>query len=151
MTEIERKRGLPLTMQELSQFRYLKKEIKTEKERLAALEAVATNPGVKVPGLPHIGAVANNPNVAPVLADCKNTVAARIQRSEQEYERINQFISDIGDSWIKQAIVCRFVKGMTWSKTAITIGGGNLPGSVQTACRRFLQKKNAQNTAPKVP
>lgn len=118
---------------ELSQLRFLNKEIEQEKKRLAELEAAAAGVSVNIKGLPHIGMAAE-------IADCKAVIEAKVQACIAEYNRINRYIASIDNSSMRQVLTLRFVDGLSWNQVACGIGGRNTADSVRKACERFLNE-----------
>ena len=57
---------------------------------------------------------------------------------------ILDFMNSIDDSILRQIIYCRFVRLMSWERTALEIGGGNTADACRQAVRRYLKKMNIE-------
>lgn len=131
-----------MTKKELSQLYYLNKEITAEKQRLAELEALATNTSSKISGLPHINSISDKTAIAAQIADIKIALEAKIQRSIVEYKKLSLYITTINDSLMRQILTYRFIDGLSWVAVALKCGGGNTASGCQMAFSRFLKKLN---------
>lgn len=130
-----------MTKKELSQLYWINREIKKEKERLAELEAAATNTAAKISGLPHVSGISDKTAIAAQIADCKAIIEAKINLSVVEYNKLNRYIASIDDSYIRQILRQRYILGYSWTKVAYQIGGGNTADSVRMAHNRFLSSE----------
>lgn len=128
-----------MTKKELSQLYWLNQEIKADKERLAELEAAAINTAVKITGLPHVAGVSDKTAIAAEIADVRAVIKAKTDISVVEYNRLNRYIAGVDDSLMRQILSLRYIDGLSWSKVAMSIGGGNTEDSVRKAHNRFLQ------------
>lgn len=113
-----------MTMRELSQLRYLRREIELEREQLAGL--VRERP---------VSAV----HVAETAEKCRR-LAARMEQHIAERDRLETYIAVIEDSLTRQAFVLRFVDGLSWQAVAYRIGGGNTADGIRKRCQRYVQK-----------
>jgi hypothetical protein len=50
-------------------------------------------------------------------------------------------IARIDDAYMRKIFQLRYMRGMTWAKIALTIGGGNTADGVRIAHSRFLKKR----------
>lgn len=130
-----------MTKKELSQLYWINREIQKEKERLAELEAAATNTAAKISGLPHVSGISDKTAIAAQIADCKAIIEAKINLSVVEYNKLNRYIASIDDSYIRQILRQRYILGYSWTKVAYQIGGGNTADSVRMAHNRFLSSE----------
>lgn len=130
-----------MTKKELSQLYWINREIKKEKERLAELEAAATNTAAKISGLPHVSGISDKTAIAAQIADCKAIIEAKINLSVVEYNKLNRYIASIDDSYIRQILRLRYICGYNWTYVANKIGGGNTADSVRMAHNRFLSSE----------
>lgn len=55
--------------------------------------------------------------------------------------KVEEFISSVGDSRMRRIINLRFIEGFSWNKVADRIGGGNTEGSIKMAFQRFMEKE----------
>lgn len=127
-----------MTKKELSQLYWLNREIEKEKERLAELEAAATNTSAKISGLPHVSGISDKTAIAAQIADCKAIIEAKINLSVVEYNKLNRYIASVDDSYIRQILRMRYIFGLSWTQVAHQIGGGNTADGVRMAHNRFL-------------
>lgn len=58
----------------------------------------------------------------------------------QKTNEVEEFITTIDDSRMRRIINLRFIEGLSWSKVADRIGGGNTEGSIKMAFQRFIEK-----------
>ena len=113
-----------MTMRELSQLRYLRREIEREREELA-------------------GRVRERPASAAHAAETAETcgrIAVRLEQHIAERDRLEAYIAAVPDSLTRQAFILRFSEGLSWRAVAYRIGGGNTVGSVKMLVRRYLKQ-----------
>lgn len=115
--------------EQLSQLRYLSKEIELLEEQIKNIDYTMTTDSVK-------GSDANFPytyhsiTIKGVDIEGYNNKARRLQKrlSRRKHELIdlvnelNNYIDDIEDSEIRQMIVLKYVKNFTWSQIAKHLG-----------------------------
>lgn len=136
-----------MTLHELSQLYYLKREIEMDKQRLAELRLDAASPSA-----PNITGMPRGTSLESALEKkCERVfrleaiITAKIARCEREREKLEKYISDIPDSLTRQIFTLRFVHSYTWRQVANRCGGHNTPDGVRMICMRYLQ--NEQKTA----
>lgn len=130
-----------MTRQELSQVYYLRREINSDKERLAKLEAAASSTSPISSGMPNgKGGVTDRTAIAVEIAALKDLIYEKICREEQELRRLMNFISSVEDSLMRQILTARFVDNMNWQAVAMRVGGGNTAVTVRQRCNRFLRE-----------
>ena len=134
-----------MTIQELSQLFWLKREIEREYERLTQLEEAATATTPQWSGLPAAGLVADKTAIAAQIADARTVIKAKLELAVVEYNRLNRYIASIDDSLIRQIIALRFVDGLSWRQVAFRIGGGNTEDSVRKAVKRYLEQERQKS------
>lgn len=130
-----------MTLRELSQLYYLKREIALDRERLAELENRAL-PGAQVmTGLPVSPNVGDKlANYAAEIADLRAMIEEKCCRCLAEQQRLEQYITGIDNSFIRQIFTLRFMEGLTWQRVANRMGGKNSADSVRKISKRFLDK-----------
>lgn len=130
-----------MTVRELSQLYYLKREIELDKERLARLRQSALSHSSAVTGMPR-GAKGGDrvASLAAEMADLTALIETKIVQCVYEKRRLERFIAQIPDSITRQVFTLRFVEGMSWRQVARALGGGNNAGSVRMMCYRYLDK-----------
>lgn len=126
-----------MTAKELSQLYWLNREIEQEKQRLAELEAAATNTASKITGLPHVTGISDKTGIAAQIADAKNIIQKKTKLSVIEYSRLNRYIEGVEDSYIRNIMVKRHVKMMSWPEIAGELN--TTEGSVKMAYWRYLR------------
>ncbi|MBQ6143627.1 MAG: hypothetical protein IJI84_04015 [Clostridia bacterium] len=130
-----------MTKKELSQLYYLKKEIKEQQRRLKELEILATNCTANVTGLPNGTGVSDKiANYATEIADLKSLLDLNLKKCFYELNRLDRFIQSIDDAFIRQTVLYRFEKNMSWSQIARMLGGNNKPESIRKKLYRYLKK-----------
>lgn len=129
-----------MTIKELSQLYYLNREIQQEQQRLAELQAVATNTTARISGLPGICSISDKTAIAAMIADTETVIRAKMELAVVEYNRLNRYIASIPDSFTRQIIRLRFVDGLTWRQVAQNVGGNNTEDGVRKTVNRFLSK-----------
>lgn len=130
-----------MTINDLSQLRYLNSEIEQLQHRLSELTASATDTSVKISGMPHVHGVSNKTAIAVEIADLRTSIEERIQRSIVEYKRLNGFIAGVDDCLIRRIVTLRFVDGLRWGQIAHKIDGNNTGDSVRMLVKRYIKKK----------
>lgn len=130
-----------MTRRELSQLYYLRREINSDRERLAKLEAAATSTSPTSSGMPGgKGNVTDRTSIAVEIAELKSLIYKKICREEKELLRLMNYISGIEDSLTRQILTARFVDNMSWTAVAVRVGGGNTATTVRQRCNRFLRQ-----------
>ena len=129
-----------MTKKELSQLYYLKKEIKQQQRRIAELEAVATNCSTKITGLPSGKGISDKiGNYAAQIADLKALLDFNLKKCFYELNRLDRFIQSVEDPVIRQILLYRFEKHMSWRQIARAIGGNNTSESLRKKLHRYLK------------
>ena len=130
-----------MTLKELSQLYYLKREIEMDQRRLQELEAKAMPGAQAITGMPHGSNVADIVGrYAAEIADLRGIIEAKQQQCIHERNRLERYIAGIDDSLLRQIFTYRFISGFPWGQVADCIGGGNNAGNVKTACYRYLKQ-----------
>ena len=128
-----------MTLKELSQLYYLRREIEQEQQRVRELRARATSVTANLSGTPHSGAISDKTAIAAEIADCEALIAAKIAESTVEYKRLVTYINGIEDSLTRQIFTARFVDGLRWEQVADRVGGSS--DAVKKTCYRYLNRK----------
>lgn len=130
-----------MTLKELSQLYYLNREIEMDKKRLQSLELRAL-PGAQVlTGMPHAPGVSDKVgDYAAEIADLRGIIEAKHKQCLYERNRLERYIRDIDDSFIRQIFTYRFINGLPWNQVAACIGGNNTSETVRQAARRYIKK-----------
>ena len=135
-----------MTVKELSQLYYLTRETEADQKRLAELEAAACAPGsVRLDGMPRVRSQESKvERLTCEIVDLQAIIAARQIQCLHERARLERWISDIPDSYLRQIFHYRFIDGLTWQPVAFKVGGGNTSDGVRMACMRYLGKEAKQ-------
>lgn len=129
-----------MTRRELSQLYYLRREINSDRERLAKLEAAATSASPSNSGGRGSGTPTDRTSLAVEIASLKSLIYEKICREEKELLRLMNYISGVEDSLTRQILTARFVDNLSWTAVAIRVGGGNTATTVRQRCNRFLRQ-----------
>lgn len=106
-----------MTLRELSQLYWLRKEVALDERRMKALED------------------------KPELAEVKAEIEKKYVRIKAEWMRLEQYIANVDDSYMRQILTLRYVYGYSWHKVALRIGGGNTADGIKKRCQRYISKK----------
>lgn len=130
-----------MTIRELSQLYHLNREIEMDRRRLQALEAKALPGAQRLTGMPGGSDVSDIVgDSAAEIADLQSIIDAKLRQCLCERKRLEQYISGIDDSLLRQIFTYRFVNGLTWNQVAACIGGDNTADGVRKAVKRYLKK-----------
>lgn len=127
-----------MTIKELSQLYYLRREIEQEERRIQSLREKATSITASVTGMPHSGGIADKTAIAADIADCEMLIAAKLNESIVMYRRLMTYINGIDDSLTRQIFKARFVDGLKWEQVADKVGGS--AASAKMTVYRFIRK-----------
>lgn len=137
-----------MTLRELSQLYYLKKEIEHDQQRLAELRSDLLSPKS-----PSYDGMPKSPNPDPAMerriaqmADLEAMIQTKIDRCVDERQKLERYIAEIPDSLTRQIFTLRFAEGLTWERVADGIGSNS--DSVKKTCYRYLDKNK---NVPHVP
>lgn len=132
-----------VTLEDLSEYKILKREIEDLRRRITKYEKVAdvvtgsspeppyTPRSIKITGCDYCGS-----------KRLYKKYLRKIKQLVNKAEEIEDYISTIEDSLIRQIIRLRFLDGLNWRDVAQRIGGGNTEGSIMMAFKRFYQKEH---------
>ena len=129
-----------MTLQVLSRYYKLQKQLERNKEMLRSLSAAA-GPGAQVlTGMPH--ASGSSDKVADLvmeMEDLEQRILALEFKCDQEKKKIQTYINKIHDDQTRMIFRLRFLHCMTWGEVAAVIGGGNTEVGVKAICYRYLK------------
>lgn len=112
------KNGGRMTVWQLSQLYFLRREIAGDERRLANLR--------------YEGGSAESER------ELRAAIERKRDRCVRERLRLEEWISGVEDSLVRQILTHRFVDGCTWLQVAMRIGGGNTEDSVKKICYRYI-------------
>jgi len=132
-----------MTLHDLSQIYYIRRELTDCDARLSALRArrdagaaspaIGGSPGSGLPSSP-------TERLAAEITDLEAIISAkRIELIHQE-AMLTRYISSIDDSLTRLVLTYRFIDCRTWRDVALLVGGGNSEDSVKKMCYRFLER-----------
>lgn len=76
------------------------------------------------------------------INDLMQLMAAKQEHLISEYIEAEKFISSVNDSLVRQILTIRYIEGLSWSRTALKIGGGNTPDSIRKMVYRYMERNN---------
>lgn len=95
----------------------------------------------KITGMPHVAANGSSvENHAILIAEQRALIDCLVKRSIIEYNRLSRYIASVRDCRMRMILSLRHIDGMSWTRIAMRIGGGNTADSIRMAHQRFLQK-----------
>lgn len=71
----------------------------------------------------------------------RDKLTQRQQAAQAEREAIEDYISGIDDSLVRQAISLKYIEGLKWWQVAQRIGGGNSEESIKQAVSRYIRNQ----------
>lgn len=109
-----------MTEEEMRRYRYLRKEIAVERERMA-----------KMAGDERARRIAE-------------IIAEKIERAETEAERIERFIADVEEPAVRMLMVERYIHGRSWRAAGQRIGWRSEDAARKTVKRYFKKTGNGR-------
>lgn len=137
-----------MTVKELSQLYWLKREVAMDEKRLLELEELALSP--KTPnydGMPHAPSLDHDAvmvNTVEEILDLKAAILAKKLRCFKEQLRLEEYIASVPDSLTRQIFTLRFIECLSWAKVAARIGGGNTDTAVRLRVYRYLKLEKSE-------
>ena len=125
-----------MTLKELSQLHWLKREMMMDIRRLVEIETVYGG----IAGEDNVGFADITATTAVMIAELKETIVQKQFRVMSERIRLEQYIANVDDSFVRQVLTLRFVDGYSWKKVAMEVGGGNTADNVRMSCKRYLRR-----------
>lgn len=130
-----------MTRKELESVFCLKKELRMWQERLAELQAdIALSPKV-LDGMPfqHTNDVSNPTEKKAIkLAEVAKVIEGKISEIQITLADIEEYITSVDDSIIRQIIEYRCVKCMEWKQIAFKLGDMYTDDNVRQMYHRFI-------------
>jgi len=145
-----------VTKKELSQLRYLNKEIELLKQQIDeaenAVEIYSASDVVEGtnPVWPyqkrtfHIEGVAV-PDYERRVERLRKKLQRRLEDLMNKREELEEYIETVPDSLIRMILTLRYINGLSWRQIANHIGGGNTADSVRMMHNRFLKENERRN------
>lgn len=131
-----------MTINELSQYYYLSKEIQKDKYRIVELRSKAEKITVSTLGFP-LSKTENSKVEKGVIAiaDIEEIIKLNIQKRYYEEKRIREYIDNIDDAKLRLAFKTRFIDMESWVKVAMVLGGNNTADGARMMIKRYIEKK----------
>lgn len=127
-----------VTLKELSQYYYLKQEIKRYEEKIIELENKATSTTQSITGMPHNSGVSDKVgNNATEISYYRSQIELDKLKCKNELKRLDGYIRDINDSLTRQIFELRFIDRLKWQEVADIIGSSEY--SVKHICYRYIK------------
>lgn len=127
-----------MTLRELSQLHWLKREVLMDTRRLMELESMYNG----ITGTTDTGIMDRTAATAIMIAELKETLTVKQCKVLEERTRLEQYIASVDNSFMRQILTLRFVDGYSWQKVAMEVGGNNTADSIRKACKRFIANQN---------
>lgn len=124
-----------MTNKQLSQLRYLKKEIKMHQERLTELQALAEIKSSVITGMPISKSISDKIGYSVIkIIAMKDTLSKLC-------EELTDYIKSVDDPIVRLILTYRYVNNFSWQKTAFKIGGGNTVQGLRMRLYRYFKKE----------
>lgn len=130
-----------MTVKELSQLYHLNREIEMLQRELSELEAKIGPKSPQLTGMPHSPNRAESlvERLASEIVDLQAIIKAKQIQCIHERNRLERYISGIGDSETRMMFTFRFINGLTWDQVAKHMGEGYMGESLKKKCYRYLK------------
>lgn len=111
-----------MTSNELSQLKYLKKEVADLNNRIQELNSYSTDTSAKITGMPHVPGVTDKVGKSVDELDYyKRRLNERLNACAKQLNTINDYITECDDSFIRQILTYRYINGDSWNRIAIKL------------------------------
>lgn len=128
-----------MTLKELSQLYYLKRDIKDLKQRISGLEDNATDTSAKMTGMPHTGKSCDKiGRCSAEIIYYKSVLNEKLKEYTAEFIRLFNYISACPDSLTRLILKYRFIDGMSWPQVAAKTGISEY--AVKQIAYRYIRK-----------
>lgn len=127
-----------MTNKQLSQLRYLKKEIKMHQERLTELQALAEIKSSVITGMPISKSISDKIGYSVIkIISMKDTLSKLC-------EKLTDYIESVDDPIVRLILTYRYINNFSWQKTAFKIGGGNTAQGLRMRLYRYFKKESSK-------
>lgn len=132
-----------MTLKELSQLYYLRKEIESDNERLLRLQSEVLSYGTPdLSGMPRGGTGENRlERLIAEIVDLERIITDKLVDCVAERVKLERYIASVDDSLTRQILTLRFVENEPWYKVALDVGGGNTAEGVKKRAYRSIKGK----------
>lgn len=129
-----------MTKEQLCQLGWLKTEIEDLSYRIRRIENALAGKTLRIDGMSWLGNSRHfSEELAPQLCDLKEKLEEKKRIAVAEYMKIQAFIADIEESYIRLIFTMRYLDGLSWHQVAWRIGG-NTADSVRMMHNRYLAR-----------
>lgn len=130
-----------MTLKELSQLYWLRREIEQHEARLEQLCASVGVSAQVYDGMPHAHSNSSPTERQAIrVADLRRTIESLRDRACEEERKLTEYIGAIPDAYLRVVFTCRFIDGMTWWQVANYIGNNMTADGVRKAVVRYLER-----------
>jgi DNA-directed RNA polymerase specialized sigma subunit len=119
-----------MTIKELSQLHWLYQEIEDTRKSIEGVENL----------LPVGMCPSDAEQFAIEIAELRRIMEERLEKCDNERERLEEYIAAVPDENTRLLMVLRFAEGLSWADVAYSLGDGTLPGSVRKRVHRYVNK-----------
>lgn len=130
-----------MTRKELKQLRCLNEEIADDERRLYEIEKLSVSPPASnLTGVPNGATPVSESRVeryAVEIADLRSLIEEKRQRRILEQIRLERWIGDIPDSYLRRIFTLHYVDGLSWNQVAHRIKG-TTADAARMACKRYM-------------
>ena len=109
----------------------IKRRVDTQKLKVAALREQAVSVSQAADGLPHNGQVSDRTGV------CVGMIITEEERLNTLYSKLTDGIKSVPDAYIQTLIHCKLIKGWSWTKIAMELGGNNTGDGIRKTVVRY--------------
>ena len=127
-----------MTIKQLSQLHYLKKEIKMHQERLTELKALAEIKSSVITGMPISKSISDKIGYSVIkIIGIQETLSKLC-------DELTSYIKNVNDPIVRLVLTYRYVNNYSWQKTAFKIGGGNTVQGLRMRLYRYFKKESSK-------
>lgn len=129
-----------MTIKELSQLYWLKKEEAGLQRRISELRAAAMNPTGSISGgVRGSGSEGKMERLVQEIVELEAFLEDKHIEVVRERKRLEAYIASVPDSYLRQIMRLRFVDGLNWHRVSAKMGG-TTADACRKMVRRYLQK-----------
>jgi hypothetical protein len=109
----------------------IREKINTQKLKVAAARDQTVSLSASCDGTPHGGSVSDRVGIG------VGKVISEEEKLNALYDQLIEEIKSVPDEYIKTLIHCKLVKGWSWNRIAMEVGGGNTGNTIRMQCVRY--------------
>lgn len=131
-----------MTREQLQQLYWLKVEIRELSMKIEQLESVIQGGVSKLHGIPRIPGLSDRlGGLMPEVVALKDILEEKLKLALDELARLETFIGQINDAYIRLIFTYRYIKCLSWVQVAHKLGGSTAD-SARMMHNRYLQSYN---------